>query len=335
MEKNFKLSELVNLEGKTTLLLGSSGSGKTTLLQTLLKCIKEPNIINIFGSDEKEWQNFDFNNKQVKFLEQPFHNDDIFNLKNEIVIFEDFICEKEHEKKFHKFITFNVRHNNLIHFIITHSVFKTNLFSKILSFQSIFLTASNANIFFAQRYDKLFGKSLTKILKTNLALITNSNNPILYITPHFIINFVQLLFVDKADITQIRMYYNDKEYFLLDVSKYEVQQEKESKSNNNEKLEELLQEFENLYPKRYNRLKIFIKNLFEFLKKKKNIDLSNYDIIIDKNKISFYDFIINSQNFAKKEVDSKTKNILLFLKHNNFKVPKFCIKNETFKNYIT
>ena len=263
MEKNFKLSELVNLEGKTTLFLGSSGSGKTTLLQTLLKYIKEPKKVNIFGTEKKEWQNIDFNEKKIKFLEHPFETDEIFNLKNEIVIFEDFICEKEYEKKFHKFITFNVRHNNLTHFIITHSVFKTNLFSKILSFQSIFLTTSNANIFFAQRYDKLFGKSITNIFLKNLSLMTNSNNPILYITPHFSINFVQLLFADQADITQIRMYYNDKEYFLLDVSKYEVQKEKESKSNN-EKLDELLQEFENLYPKRFNRLKIFIKNLYSF-----------------------------------------------------------------------
>ena len=202
-----------------------------------------------------------------------------------------------------------------------------------MSTPSIFLTTCTSNIFLTQKFDKLFNTKLTDILKENIVEYTNTYRPVIYATSHFLVNNIQELILPTVYQNKVMMFRNEKTFYLLDVNKYKFEEKTEKTSTT--KLDEILQEFEEMYPKRFIKLKKFIVQLFEFLNKKKILNMDSMEIEINKIGHSFYDFIISSQDFSKKTIDSKTKTILLFLKKNNFKVPRFTLNNKQFRNYIS
>ena len=324
-----KLSDLVGLKGAQHVVLGNSGSGKTFFVKQFIRQIKQPELVYIFGTDEKEWRNFEV---KVQFMnKQPFQDDFLFTLSDCVVVFDDYRQEKDSENKFYNFVNYHVRHNKLCFILITHSVFKSNLYSRIISSPSIFLTPSPANLFFVQKFDKNFGTNTTSLMKENIKEHRPDYRPILYITPNYIINSVEELITPTTHQKKVRMFKQDRKYYLLDTSKFKF--EKKSSDEPNTGLSEILEDFQEMYPVRFKKLKKLIVALYEFLKEK-NL-LTKQEISIGKVKLSFYDFIISSQDFSKHPTNSKIKTILTFLKKEGFKVPRFTLQSPLYKQYIS
>ena len=326
-----KLSELVTLKGSQHVILGNSGSGKTFFVKKLIQQIKQPEVVYIFGSDEKEWDDVGVN---IQFMNKsPFDNDFLSTLSNCFVIFDDYRLEKNIENKFYKFVNYNVRHNKLCFILITHSVFKSNLYSRIISSPSIFLTPSPANLFFVQKFDRTFGTNTTDILKENIKEHDLDYRPILYITPNYIINSVEELITPTTHQKRIRMFKQDRKYYLLDTSKFQFEEEAFEKKETNSDLSEVLADFQEMYPVRFKKIKKFITILYEFLTARKL--LTKQEISIGKVKLSLHDFIISSQDFSKNNTNSKTKTVLSYLKKEGFKVPRFTVQSPVYRQYIT
>ena len=331
--KTVNLSEIIKLSGNQHLIIGHSGSGKTTLIKTILENIKSPKIVHIYGLDINEWNKPNAFKKNIEFhQEYPFQDSIIFDLKNSIVIFDDFTLKKKYEEQFHKFCNYNIRHFNITFFLICHSIYKSNLYSKILSSPSIFLTPSQSNLFMVQRYDKMFSTQYTSILKENIETSNTRHRPILYLTSTFAINNAQNLF-SVTPTKNIKMFKNDKIFHLLDTDDYEIEESNFQPSNNN--LEMLLDEFKELYPKRFKKIKKFIELLYIFSDKEKILDTETLELTINGKSYNLYDFIIGSQNFSKKDMDPKTKILLSYFKKAGFKVPKFTLQNNNYKYYLT
>ena len=325
-----KLSELVKLKGSQHVLLGNSGSGKTYFVRKLIEQIKQPELVYVFGSDEKEWNDFGV---KIQFINKPpFQDDFLFTLSNSVVVFDDYRQEKSGEDKFYKFVNFNVRHNKLCFILITHSVFKSNLYSKIISSPSIFLTPSPANLFFVQKFDKTFGTNTTDLMKQNIKEHSSDYRPILYITPKYVINSVEELITPTTHQKKVRMFKQDREYYLLDTVKFKFEEESLEKDETSD-LSEVLLDFQEMYPVRFKKIKKFIILLYDFLKER-NL-LSKQEIRIGKIKLSLHDFIISSQDFSKNATNSKTKTVLTYLKKENFKVPRFTVHSPLYRQYIT
>ena len=328
------MSELLNINNKSSIIIGSSGSGKTHFTKSIIQKIDLSRPVHIFGNDENEWVDFIQNNEMISFhTKDPFESNYIFTLNNCVIIFDDYLQSKKTDNQFYKFVNYHVRHFNICFLLITHSIFKSNLYSRILSTPSIFLTTCSSNIFLAQKFDKLFNTKLTEILKKNILEYTNTYRPIIYATSHFLVNNIQELILPTVYQNKVIMFRNEKSYYLLDVNKYQFEEKNETSTHT--KLDEVLHEFEEMYPKRFKKLKKFILQMFEFSSKKKILDIDSMEITITKPSHSFYDFIISSQDFSKTKLDPKTKAILLYLKKNNFKVPRFTLNNKHFRNYIS
>ena len=333
MAEKIKLSELITLKGTQHIIIGNSGSGKTFFTMEFIKQIKKPETLFVFGTDENEWQSAELKSRVQFIHNSPFENNFLSTLSDCIIVFDDYRQDKAEEDKFYKFANYQVRHKNICFILITHSIFKSNLYSKILSSPSIFLTTCSSNLFLVQKYDKMFGTNVTAILKQNIKDQSPSYRPILYITPHSIINSVEELIKPTANSKKVKMFKHDKTFYLLDTTKYKFEEETTKDKSTKNKLHEILADFEDMYPVKYKKLKKFITLLFEFLTEKGN--LNHTDIEVGKTRISFYDFIISSQDFSKKNIDSRTKNVLVYLKKNEFKVPRFTVQNQHYKTYIT
>ena len=142
MTEKTSLSTLVKVNANSNIVIGNSGSGKTYFTKSLLQTLNDSHPIFIFGNDENEWQEF-INNESSKsisfFHDDPFESDYLFTLKECIIIFDDYIQNKNTENKLYKFMNYHVRHFNICFILITHSIFKSNLYSKILSAPFIFI----------------------------------------------------------------------------------------------------------------------------------------------------------------------------------------------------
>ena len=322
------LSQIIKLRGSQNLIIGHSGSGKTTFLKTVIQQIKSPTEVYVFAHDSNEWSSSIDENKCIIFNSgYPFTNDILFELRNCIVVFDDFSLQKKFEDKFYQFTNYNVRHFNLTLFILCHSLFKGNLYSKILSTPAIFLTPSQSNLLLVQKYDKIFGTNYIKILKDNIE--NSEERHILYLTSTFAINCIENIFTPTA--TGIKMFKGDKTFLLLDSDKFEIEENKVEPS----RLSEILDDFRELYPKRFKKLKKLIELLYLHLDRTRQLNNDTLNIIINGKEISFYDFIITSQIFNKKELDNKIKHVLQNLKKQNFKVPRFTLQNEHYRTFLT
>ena len=324
------LSEIIKLKGSQNLIIGHSGSGKTTLLKELIQQIEEPTTVYVFGQDSNEWTKAIDKSKCISFsADYPFSDPTLFTLKNCIVVFDDFSLQKKYEEKFYQFTNYNVRHFDITLFILCHSLFKGNLYSKILSSPSIFLTPSQSNLLLVQKYDKMFGTKYINILKSN---ITNTmERHILYLTSTFAVNCIENIFTPTA--TGIKMFKADKTFLLLDTDNFEI--EEKNKEGIKSRLNEVLDDFRDLYPKRFKKLKKFIELVFLHLERTEQLSNQTLNIIIGGKELSLYDFIITSQIFNKKELDPKIKHVLQNLKKQNFKVPRFTLQNEQYRSYLT
>ena len=335
MSKSLRLSDIFQLTGKQHIVIGSSGSGKTFFTMQILEKISFPETIIIFGKDEKEWEDYIKNeNKKIKFVsDDPFSTDYIFTLENVIVIFDDYAQEKKNENKFYRFVNYHIRHHNICFFLITHSIYKSNLFTKILSAPSLFLTSCSANLFLVQKYDKMYNTNLTNILRENILNLSESYRPIIYITPKFIINSFEELINPTTNQERVRMFKQDHTYYLLSTENYKFEASTDECST---KLDEILNDFQDMYPTKYKKIKKLIIQLYTFLEKNNLIDTVTLDINIkNKAQINFFDFIIASQDFSKKTTAPKVKAILQYLKDKNFKVPRFTVQNHQFKSLLT
>ena len=334
MSNTIKLSDILTLNGTQHIIIGSSGSGKTFFTKQLLNEISSPNKIIIFGKDEKEWQNYIANeSRQVRFIsDDPFVSDFIFTLENVIVIFDDYAQEKKYESKFYKFVNYHIRHHSICFFLITHSIFKSNLFTKILSAPSLFLTSCSSNIFLVQKYDRMYNATVSNILKENILNLTDSYRPIIYISPKFVINSFEEIVNPTTNQEKVRMFKQDKTYYLLSTKDYKFET---SQDQCNSKVDEILNDFQDMYPTKFKKIKKLIIQLYSFLEQRNLIDTTTLDITIkNKPRINFYDFIISSQDFSKKHTSSKVKSILLYLKEKNFKIPRFTVQNHQFKTLL-
>lgn len=333
MGNQLKLSEIIKLKGAQHIILGNSGSGKTYFVMQLLEQLKELDNIYIFGNDENEWTKVKL---KINFIHNsPFENKFLLTLKDCIVVFDDYRQDKNEEESFYKFANYYVRHNNICFILITHSVFKSNLYSKIVSSPSIFLTSSPSNLFLAQKYDKMFNTDVSSLLKKNIKDQTSSYRPVLYITPNYVINSVEELIKPTTHEKKVRMFKHDKSYYLLDTAKFKFEDPSLKNEENKSGINEILSDFEEMYPVRFKKLKKFIISLYDFLKESNLLNIDKTEIQIGKTKISFYDFVISSQDFSKKTVDPKLKTVLTHLKRNGFKVPKFTVQNPIYRTYIT
>ena len=334
--KTLNLSDIITLTGKQHLIIGNSGSGKTYFMMELLKKISEPTKIIVFGKDEQEWIKYQTQlDSKIKFLsEDPFSSEYIFSLENIIVIFDDYAQEKKYEPQFYKFLNYHIRHKNICFFLITHSLFKSNLYSKILSAPSIFLTTCSSNILLAQKYDKMYNANVTKTLKENILNTDQDYRPIIYICPKFIINSFEELLNPTTNQEKVRMFKQDKTYYLLSTEDYKFESKDSDDCNN--KLDEILSDFKDMYPIKFKKIKKFIVQLYNFLSERNLLDPSTLDIQIkNKPSINFYDLIISSQDFSKKTTTTKIKTILQYLKDNKFKIPRFTVQNHQFKNFLS
>ena len=325
------LSEIVYLPGSQHLIIGHSGSGKTTFLKSLLNNIKEPKDVHIYGHDLREWRE----NKKINFhISYPFEDKSLLDLSDCIVVFDDFALKKKYEEDFYRFTNYNVRHFKITFIMICHSIYKSNLYSKILSSPSIFLTASQSNLFLVQKYDKMFTTKYTKILKDNIEQQPPFNRHILYLASSYAVNKVEQLF--QTTFTKCAtMFRGEKVFYLLDIEKYEIEDTETKAIENYSKLDEILSEFKELYPKKFKRLKKFIELLYNHLEQNSFLNLETLTIVMNNKEVSLYDFIIASQNFSKQELDPRIKYVLQHLKRQNFKVPRFTLQNSTYKTFIT
>ena len=336
MTSTLKLSDILLLKGKQHIIIGSSGSGKTYFTKSLLELIKSPKTIIIFGKDEKEWvQYMTQSEKKIKFIhEDPFASDYIFSLQDVIIVFDDYSQEKKSEQQFYKFVNYHIRHNDICFFLITHSIFKSNLYSKIVSAPSLFLTSCSANTFLVQKYDKMYRTNITKILRENIVDVNDTYRPIIYITPKYIINSFEQLVNPSTHQEKVIMFKQDKTYYLLSTDNFEFETKTDECTNT--KLDEILIDFEDMYPTKFKKIKKFITNLYTFLDEKNLVNNTTLDINIKKvPSINFYDFIISSQDFSKKPTNKKIKPVLQYLKDNNFKTPRFTIQNPQFRTFLS
>ena len=335
MVETIKCSELLQLQNKLNFVLGGSGTGKTFFLHKLLECLNMTKL-TVYGFDCNEWRAFEkFSTLDFAFIEgDPFVTDEINSIKDQFVVFEDFSLQKSQEKYFYKFVNYTLRHQNITLFIIAHSLFKTNLFNKIVSGTSIFLTSSPNNIPFCQKWDKLYCMTSLNLLKQNINLVSSTNRPVLYLTNQFMVNNIGEL-LEKAAIEpeKVKMFKNDKVYYLLETTKYQLE-EPSQEDDQDHCLENFLENFEEIYPKRFNKIKLLIKAVYNFLSKNKFLNQEDMVIIINNLEISLYDFIIASQNPSKKPLDKKIKQVLSEFKKQNFKVPRFTLINQDFKATI-
>ena len=336
MVETIKLSELLNLRNKLNFVMGGSGAGKTYFLNKLLTQLAVSKL-TVYGLDRAEWKAFEkVTNLDFTFIEEdPFVNEEINSIRDQFIVFEDFSLQRPQEKYFYKFVNYTLRHHNITLFIIAHSLFKTNLFHKIVSGTSIFLTSSPSNVPFCQKWDKIYHVDSLQILKQNINLISNINRPVLYLTSQFMVNNIdELLSGSSGRPERVKMFKNDKVYYLLETSKYQLEESNAQEQKTESSLEEFLESFEEIYPKRFSKIKLFIKAVYGFLKKHKFLNEEDMLIVINKLEMSLYDFIIASQNPSKKPLEKKVKQILLELKKKNFKVPRFTLINGEYRALI-
>ena len=337
MVDTIRQSELLKLQNKLNFVLGGSGTGKTFFLHKLLKSLNMAKL-TVYGFDCKEWKPFEkIPSMDFDFIEgDPFLNNEINSRKDQFIVFEDFSLQKPQEKYFYKFVNYTLRHQNITLFIIAHSLFKTNLFNKIVSGTSIFLTSSPNNIPFCQKWDKLYCTASLNLLKQNINLVSATNRPVLYLTNQFMVNNIgDLLEKTAIEPEKVKMFKNDKVYYLLETSKYQLEEPTKGDEDSDNCLESFLENFEEIYPKRFNKIKLLIKAVYGFLIKNKFLNKGDMVIVINNLEISLYDFIIASQNPSKKPLDKKIKQALSEFKKRNFKVPKFTLINGEFKTSIT
>ena len=129
MSEKLKLSNILNINSKASIIIGSSGSGKTHFTKSILQKIEATKPIHIFGNDENEWTNFSKNIENISFHQKdPFESDYIFTLKNCVIVFDDYLQSKKTDNLFYKFINYHVRHFDICFILITHSIFKSNLY---------------------------------------------------------------------------------------------------------------------------------------------------------------------------------------------------------------
>ena len=337
MVETIKLSALLNLKNKLNFVMGGSGAGKTYFLHRLLAQTTLLKL-TVYGFDRGEWSSFENNpNLDFAFVEEdPFLSGQINSIRDQCIVFEDFSLQKPQEKHFYKFVNYTLRHHNITLFIIAHSLFKTNLFHKIISGTSVFLTSSPNNIPFCQKWDKMYFVDSLQIMKQNISLASSTNRPVLYLTSQFMVNNIDELLVEPSDHPEkVKMFKNDKVYYLLETSKYQLEEHSTPDDETESCLENFLESFEEIYPKRFSKIKLLIKAVYGFLKKNKLLNEEDMVIVINKHEMSLYDFIIASQNPSKKPLDKKVKQVLVELKKQNFKIPKFTLINGEFKAFIS
>ena len=349
MVEQIKTSQIIKLEGHQHIIIGDSGSGKTCFLQSLLQSLKQPKSIYIYTQDAAEWKNTENILSKTGFeltycSHSPFdkhEKDTLFQLEKSAVVFDDFMLSKAHEDDFFRFVNFNVRHKKLVLFLLVHSIFKNNLFNKVINSPSLFLTACVNNIQLSNRLDKIYKFQSRDILVQNLDVVDGDTKPILYITPRFMVNNIQLLFTKGVEQSYFaKMFRNDKIYLLMDESKYSYEEDNspdadDISSRDKHYLENLLNEFYELYPKRKAKIKILVTSLYNFLVENQFLDQNGKEINIYGKRLSLFDFISSSQNPGKTPHNRITTQILGELRKHKFRVPRLTLINAEFKKCLT
>ena len=213
------------------------------------------------------------------------------------------------------------------------------MFSKLISSSSVFVTSSPSNIPLVHKWDRLYNQKIQKLLEENIEKTTDTYKPILYLTPKFTINNIQDLFTSNRNTESVRMFRNNIKYLLLDESKYDFEQEETDSSASlfSHQYVQLLEQFEELYPKRKAKIRILFKSLYNFCEEYSFLDNSGLYLTSKVNdiKYSFYDIISASQNPGKKKLDAKLKSLLLEIAKQGLRLPRLTLINQEFKRLLT
>ena len=126
----------------TCLIIGKSASGKTTLIKSILKKSIKPTT-NVYTLNVKS-------SEYAKISDQVFNIDfEQLNTvpKHSIVIIEDVISLTPFQAKtLREAINFNAHHKKQKIFVVTHHVYKTNIYQLIPYFNYVVFTSSISNL---------------------------------------------------------------------------------------------------------------------------------------------------------------------------------------------
>lgn len=126
----------------TCLIIGKSASGKTTLIKSILKKSIRPTT-NVYTLNVKS-------SEYAKISDQVFNIDfEQLNTvpKHSIVIIEDVISLTPFQAKtLREAINFNAHHKKQKIFVVTHHVYKTNIYQLIPYFNYVVFTSSISNL---------------------------------------------------------------------------------------------------------------------------------------------------------------------------------------------
>lgn len=154
---------LIRRKYGSCLIIGKSASGKTTLIKEILqKIIKTQKNNTIYTVN-------------VKSTEYAKVSDNIINIdfeqlnsvpKHSVIIIEDVITLTPFQAKtVRETINFNAHHKKQRVFIVTHHVFKTNIYQLIPYFNYVFFTSANNNLPIVKLVLQYFQIEKTKLEK--------------------------------------------------------------------------------------------------------------------------------------------------------------------------
>ena len=131
----------------TSLIIGRSGTGKSSLLKTMIRSIersKQLYLVNVRGDEQREYEKL---HKGGEKKVSPTTLAGLPSIKpDSVVIVEDIISMKEKDQiKLREAVNYTAHHKQCKLFCVTHTVFKTGIFSLMPLFTNVIFTNSRAN----------------------------------------------------------------------------------------------------------------------------------------------------------------------------------------------
>lgn len=328
------LNTLIPIKSAITYIIGGINSGKTTHAKLLLKHAQYDHLILIVR-DVSEWTLY--KNATLLQLDNPFKNLDIFKTakRNTLFLLDDYHHTKSDLDNFYKCVNFELTHKNITIIINVHSIYKSHLFSHIISNNYLFLTYSLVNIRIINLLDHTYGLNFKSIF-TDYLTRDICDVAFINLQKGFIIPKSQELFTNKNPFFTIMFKTGSNiQYHIIKSNNVDIV----NNANDNSVQDgenEFLEHVKDIY-KNKARIILLAKKLYTFFT---NINsLSNtYQIILPNKKqtMNLLDLISISQNPNPKQILSKqTKQILQLMKMNKFILPQLLIRNKQFHKYIT